>query len=228
MGIFQKAKFLEVKAIIYCLTLIASIAGFYALAIFVSGDSAPQLDQKLLLALRSGGTVTDPIGPDWLEEAARDITALGSVTVLIVITLTVSCALFFADLKARAGILLFVTIFALAASSGLKQIIDRSRPDLVEHQTRVFTRSFPSAHAMNSSATYLTLAALLAGIAKRRRVKAVCLCTGAVLTLGIGISRTYLGVHWPTDVIAGWLGGIVIALGSVLLGLLLKESTDSP
>lgn len=224
---FSRARKVELKGITILLAIIASVAGFYALAVIASGESAPEIDRQILQAFRSSSNAADPIGPAWIEEAARDITALGSITVLLLVTVTVSAVLYFTQLRARAAILLIATLFALASSSGLKQIIDRSRPELVDHQTRVFTRSFPSAHAMNSTAVYVTIASMLAGLARKKRVKTVSLAMGASIALLIGVSRTYLGVHWPTDVIAGWTGGIIIALCSVLLGQYVSHKSES-
>ena len=92
-------------------------------------------------------------------------------------------------------------------STALKMGFERPRPDLVPHGTRIYTASFPSGHAMLSAVTYLTLGALLARVQKRRRVKALLLGLAILITLLVGMSRVYLGVHWPSDVLAGWCVG---------------------
>jgi undecaprenyl-diphosphatase len=92
-------------------------------------------------------------------------------------------------------------------STVLKMFYRRPRPDLVPHGMETFTASFPSGHAMLSAIAYLTLAILLARISRGRRVKAFVLTLGVVTTLLVGISRIYLGVHWPSDVLAGWCVG---------------------
>jgi undecaprenyl-diphosphatase len=92
-------------------------------------------------------------------------------------------------------------------STALKLGFARPRPDLVPHGVRVYTASFPSGHAMLSAVTYLTLGALLARVQPQRRVKAFLLGLAIALTVLIGMSRVYLGVHWPSDVLAGWCGG---------------------
>ena len=97
-------------------------------------------------------------------------------------------------------------------SFGLKLVFERPRPDLVAHLVEVQTASFPSAHAMLSATTYLTLGALLARFEDRRRLKSYVLGVAIGLTVLVGISRIYLGVHWPTDVIAGWCAGAAWAV----------------
>jgi len=187
----------------------------------VEGDTRG-FDSALLLALREPGDPGDPLGPRWLEVAARDVTALGSVVVLGLLTLAVAGYLAL-DGKRHAALL------ALAAVSGgqilntlLKAGIARPRPDLVPHAVEVFSASFPSGHAMTSAATYLTLGALLARMQRRRRLKLFSLGLAVTLTLLVGLSRVYLGVHWPTDVIGGWAAGALWALLCWLVALWLQ------
>lgn len=104
-----------------------------------------------------------------------------------------------------------------SAALPLKMGFDRVRPDLVPHGSFVYTASFPSGHALMSAVTYLTLGALLASVHSPARVKAYFLAVAMVLTLLVGVSRVYLGVHWPTDVAAGWSVGAAWALMSWLL-----------
>jgi undecaprenyl-diphosphatase len=148
----------------------------------------------------------------WLELAMRDITALGGTSVLTLLTLGV---VGFLHLSGKRGAALFVAaaiMGAVALSFTIKAGIERPRPDLVPHGTAVFTASFPSGHATGSAATYLTLGALLARFQPRRRVKLFLIGSGVFLTVLIGLSRIYLGVHWPSDVLAGWTLGASWAL----------------
>jgi undecaprenyl-diphosphatase len=103
-------------------------------------------------------------------------------------------------------------IGAIILSQALKAGYSRPRPDLVPHGARVYTMSFPSGHAMMSAAVYLTLAAILARTQKRARVKLFMILMAALITIMVGVSRVYLGVHWPTDVLAGWAGGAAWAI----------------
>jgi undecaprenyl-diphosphatase len=111
------------------------------------------------------------------------------------------------------------SLFVLLASSGgwlvntaLKAMFNRTRPDVVPHLREVMTSSFPSGHALTSAAVYLTLGALLMRIAQGRVAKFYCMAMAMLVTILVGSSRVYLGVHYPTDVLAGWLIGLSWAL----------------
>ena len=172
----------------------------------IEGDTA-SFDRAILLGLRNPSNLADPIGPSWLEETARDITGLGGHPILVFISLSVIVYLLMVG-KRRAALFVLVAIGGgMLLSAGLKMGFQRPRPALVPHEVRVYTASFPSGHAMLSALTYLTLGALLARVESRRRVKAFIIGLTVVLTLLIGFSRIYLGVHWPSDVLAGWCVG---------------------
>ncbi len=91
-------------------------------------------------------------------------------------------------------------------SNLLKFGFDRPRPD-IEHATRVFTASFPSGHATLSAVTFLTLGALLTRVNSGHAAKLYFLMSAVFLTIIVGLSRVYLGVHYPSDVLAGWCVG---------------------
>ncbi len=191
------------------LTLLA-VGGLWAFAgvaeEVLEGDTRA-FDTALLLALRSPGDLSDPLGPRWLEEFGRDVTGLGSVGIL---TFVAGASIVYLLLlgKPRTALFVFVAIGGgVALSFALKAGFARPRPDLVPHGAYVYTTSFPSGHAMKSALVYLTLGALLARFEPRRRVEAYFLVLAIVTTLSVGVSRVYLGVHWPTDVLAGWTAG---------------------
>lgn len=165
------------------------------------------LDEALLLALRSPDDVSDPIGPKWFEEVMRDFTALGSTGVLTLIVIAVSGFLWLAGLPRRAlGVLLWSAL-GTALSHMSKLGFARPRPELVPHEAEVFTLSFPSGHAMLSAVIYLTIGAMIASSQEHRRIKLYVVSFAALLTIIVGVSRVYLGVHWPSDVLAGWALG---------------------
>jgi undecaprenyl-diphosphatase len=172
----------------------------------LEGD-ATWFDREFLLALRNPADHADPLGPAWLEEAARDLTALGSYSVLGIVVVAVIGYLL---LIRRAGAALWVLASVVGGallSNVLKHSFDRPRPDLVAHAAKVFSPSFPSGHATLSAVTFLTLGALLASLHDSRRMKVFFLGVAIVITVMVGVTRVYLGVHYPTDVLAGWCIG---------------------
>lgn len=185
---------------------------FFEVADEVIDGESRDVDEKLMILLRETGNLADPIGPIWLEEAARDITALGSFAVLFLVT-TVTVVFLLMQKKIRMAILAFSAVASGAVlSSVLKFGFGRPRPELVSHQARVLSESFPSGHAMVSAVTYLTLGALIAQAEQPRLIKIYFMSLAVLLSFVIGITRIYLGVHWPSDVLAGWAMGSAWAL----------------
>lgn len=207
-----EVRFLFVTIAVICV----SFAVVLILDLFRAGATA-EFDRSLILALRSPANAADAIGPHWVEEMGRDFTALGGFPVLSLLTLAIGGFLIFRRQRAAAAIVLGSTLVALLLSSGLKAAIDRSRPDLVPHGQHVYTASFPSGHSMHAAATYFTLGSLLALFQRRRRLKLFVLSTAALTTALVGVSRVYLGVHWPTDVLGGWAFGTCCALVTLIL-----------
>jgi undecaprenyl-diphosphatase len=192
----------------------------------MTGDSITGFDTRLLLAFREPGDPDDPFGPLWLEEAVRDLTALGSTSFLLLLVIA-SVGYLILLSKWRTALFLAVSIGGgVAAGFVLKAGFDRARPDLVAAQAEVFTSSFPSGHAMSAAVTFLTLGALLAGSHSRRRVRAFLIVTAALLTVLVGLSRVYLGLHWPSDVLAGWAAGAAWALAAWLLARKLRRRKE--
>lgn len=177
----------------------------------VEGDTRA-FDEYVLLALRTPGNPSDPIGPGWFEEMMRDFTALGGTAVLLTVTLAVTGYLIIARRRRLALTVAVSVITGMLLSQTLKWGFARPRPDLVPALTQVYTHSFPSGHAMVSAVVYLTLGVLCARAPIGTAMKAYLLSVATLLTFIVGISRVYLGVHWPTDVLAGWAGGAAWAL----------------
>lgn len=192
--------------------LAGGVWGFIEVADEVVEGESHALDSRLLLALRNPNDFSDPIGPLWVEELGRDFTALGGVGVLTLLTFAVAGYLWLAG-KVRAMWLVFGAIISgLLFSTLLKQGFDRPRPELVPYESYVYTASFPSGHSMMSAITYLTLAALLTRVLPDRAAKVYFYFLAVIVTIFVGISRVYLGVHWPSDVVAGWAVGAAWAL----------------
>jgi len=185
--------------------------GFVEMAEVARDTTAHDFDTDIMLAFREAGRPDDPVGPPWLEEAVRDITALGSMVVLVLVTATAVFYLLLIGWRRQALLVLVAVGGGQVLSSLLKLGIDRPRPDLVSHFVNVQTLSFPSGHAMMAAVTYLTLGAMLAGIVPGRATRIYVLGVAILVTLLVGVSRVYLGVHWPSDVLAGWCAGFAWA-----------------
>lgn len=196
--------------------------------------STSNLDRDILLFLRTPGDLSDPIGPWWVEEIGRDLTALGGLAVLVLTTVVVS--LFFL-LHRRWSTMVYILATVgggIVLSSIAKEFFDRPRPDLVPHGSFVHTASFPSGHSMMAAVAYLTLGAMVARAQKRWALKVYTLSVAVLLTLLVGMSRIYMGVHWPTDVAAGWLAGgawavlcLLIARSLAKRGHIEQEASDA-
>jgi len=201
------AEWLELRIVLVLLLPAGAVWGFVELADAVLEGETEAIDRALLLALRSPMDPAEPLGPPWLAEMARDITALGGVAVLTLLTLLVASFLALRRLWHAVWLLLAAVGSGVLMSTVLKVVFERPRPDLVPHGSYVSTASFPSGHSMMAAVVYLTLGALLARVEPDRRVKVLVLTAAVVLALLVGVSRVYLGVHWPTDVLAGWTVG---------------------
>jgi undecaprenyl-diphosphatase len=200
--------------------LIFVIASTLALWLFLSlgeevieGDTG-HLDASILLALRPPNAADGPMGPRWLQEFARDITALGSVGILSLLVIASTVFLLLARRYQMALLVIASTALGALASTFLKHAYDRPRPTLVPHGAYVTSSSFPSGHAMLATTVYLTLGALLARLAPTLRLKLYIMGVATLVSLAVGVSRVYLGVHWPTDVLAGWSAGAAWALAT--------------
>ena len=197
-------------AIALALLAFASIADEMA-----EGDTGG-FDRAILLAMRTADPA-DPVGPHWFEASVAEVTALGGFGVLALVTLFAVGFLAVTRKYADATVLLAAVLGATALSELLKLGFARPRPDLVAHIVETTSMSFPSGHATLSAATYLTIGALVAHAQDRRAVKTYVHAAAILLTLMIGASRVYLGVHWPTDVLAGWCLGAAWAIACVTL-----------
>ena len=195
---------------------------FAVLADEVAEGDTRAFDERVLLALRAAGDPADPIGPRWFEEMMRDFTAIGGTGVLVLMVLAVAGFLTLTG-KGHAALAIIVAVSGgTLLSQTMKWAYTRPRPELVPHGAEVYTASFPSGHAMMSAIVYLTLGAMLARTQSSQAVKAYIISVAIFLTVLVGTSRVYLGVHWPTDVLAGWALGALWAIASWLAMLWLQ------
>ena len=203
---------LEVSSLLLLGAAVLALWGFAELADEVLEGATSDLDRDLLLLLRDGTDPDNPLGPWWLQEMGRDLTALGGVAALTLATLATAGFFAMRRVYGSAFYLLAAVGGGIALSGVAKEFVARPRPDLVAHGSLVETASFPSGHSMMAAVVYLTLGAMIARPLPLLRLKAYVLSVAMLLTVLVGVSRVYLGVHWPTDVLAGWLAGAAWAV----------------
>jgi len=202
----------ELRLLLGAVALVAATLGLVALVGNVLGGDTQEFDERILKSLRKVEDPAVPIGPNWLSLAAFDITALGGPTVLGLAVAAVLGYLVLYGLFRNALFVLFASAGGWVLNEILKQIFARPRPTVVPHLREVMSPSFPSGHALTSAVVFLTLGALLMRVAERPLVKWYCIGVAMLATALVGASRVYLGVHYPTDVLGGWLIGLSWAL----------------
>lgn len=229
-GLLKRVNAAEKTMLLTTVVAAALLFAFVAIADDMTEGDTTAFDTWVLLAFRDAADRANPIGPPWLEVIMRDFTALGGVAVLSTATLLAVGFLLLTRKRHAASMVVLSVVGGMVLSNLLKWGFARPRPDLVPHATAVYSQSFPSGHAMLSAIVYLTLGALLARTQSDVRVKIYLLSAACTLTLVVGISRIYLGVHWPTDVLAGWAGGAAWALLCWVLMLWLqgKGTIEAP
>jgi undecaprenyl-diphosphatase len=181
--------------------------GFAIVTGLVETGRSAAFDATGLLAWRTVGDVTRPRGPGWLLEAVRDYTALGGVLLRNLAALGAVTALLFLKLRRQAVLFCATVITGWVAEYLIKVLVGRDRPVIVSHLMEAGGNSFPSGHSFNSALVYIAMALAFAALSRRRVVRWTIIATAMLLTLLVALSRVWLGVHFPTDVIAGWLGG---------------------
>ena len=202
----------EAVVLLAALGIMLSLTVFAKTAAEMREGDLQDFDDGVLRMVRSPDDPSVPIGPTWLIQAAIDVTALGGTTVLaLFLTIVVG----YLALESRYDAVVVVVIATAGGgllSEALKWWFARARPQIVPHLVNVGSASFPSGHSMLALVTYLTLGALLARFVQRRRTRTYCITVSLLLSLLVGLSRVYLGVHYPTDVLAGWSVGLAWAL----------------
>lgn len=202
----------EAQVLVVLILATGAVLSFFEIGDDVSEGDTRDTDRRIVLMLRTPGDLNDPIGSRNIEEAVRDVTALGGTTIVTVVTLLGILAFAFHRRYRHALVMAGAVLLAWLSSDVTKALFDRPRPDLVPHGAYVYSASFPSGHSTLAAATYLTLAMLVASLEPRRRTKALAYGLAGFILVGVGVSRVYLGVHWPSDVLAGWCLGAAWAL----------------
>ena len=194
------------------LFVVAGTWAFIELADEVIEGGTGDFDRWAILELRRSDDNSIPIGPAWMAEVGRDLTGLGGIAVLTMVIVGTAGFLVIHRAYRTMLVLIVSTTSGIVVSLLLKQAFDRPRPDLVPHLSHVHTSSFPSGHSMMSAVVYLTLAAIVAPVLKHFWLRFYVVGCAALMTGLIGVSRVYMGVHYPTDVFAGWTAGLVWAI----------------
>ncbi len=212
---FTRLRALESREVILLAAigvLAASVWLFIAITNEVQEKEPHGTEKQIMLALRTAADPWQPIGPRWVKSASIDITALGSASVLTIFTVLV-CGYLLLERKIGAAVfIVFATAGGTALSEWLKHYFYRDRPEVVPHLTEFSDYSFPSGHSMLSTIVYLTLAVVVAQALPTSRAKIYVIASALFLALLVGLSRVVTGVHYPTDVLAGWTAGTAWAL----------------
>ena len=193
-------------------TIILGLWVFAELADEVMDGDTQSFDEAVVRAMRESDDPQQPVGPPWLKQVARDITALGGWAVLILVTFAVAGFLRLSGRIAMMASVLLASVGGMLVGFAVKALITRPRPSIVPHLTEVSSWSFPSGHSMMSAAIYLTLGTLLTTVIQERYQRFYIFFLAVSVTILVGLSRIYLGVHYPTDVLAGWTLGLVWAV----------------
>lgn len=215
-------KWLEVPILGVIAAITSVLWLFIEIAEGVAKGETDKIDTAILMFFRSTEDPSQPFGPGWLKEIMRDISGLGGPGVLGLLIVATAIFLLLSGRRRTALFVLLATFGGGLVSVLLKEGFSRPRPDLVPHGTFVYSTSFPSGHAMISAVVYLTLGALIARLIPGRWLKIYVMCIAVALSVLVGISRVYLGFHWPSDVLAGWAAGAAWALGCWLVAHFLK------
>ena len=203
---------IEGRLLLVALAVSGAIWAFGGLWDAVEDQHTGGFDRAILLAFRLPGHPDVMAGPRWLQECARDVSALGGFTVLTLVSVMTVAILAIQRRRLQATIFAATVVFGQALAEAIKLIAGRPRPDIVSHFDLVYSSSFPSGHSTMAPVVYLTLAVILAAGEPRRDVRALLFGCAVAVIVAVGFSRVYLGVHWPTDVLAGWALGAAIAL----------------
>lgn len=177
--------------------LVASI-GFAMLAEEVHKGDTQQADVAVLQTIHANANPS-------LDAFFSVYTEIGGVVIVATITMLIVGYLWFTTRRYKALLLFFAVGGAALANYVLKFIFERARPDLWTHLVEETSFSFPSGHAMGSSAFAFGIVAIL----WNTKWRPIAIVLASVYIVSIGFSRLYLGVHYPTDILAGWLLGLV-------------------
>ena len=224
------AAFAFARAEVLLLAGLAIIAGAVLTFVDIAEDMAEADGRSFDWAVlkfthRDPANPSDPVGPAWLDHVSADFSALGSVTILVTLVVATCGYLLLRRRALEALLLLLASGGGLAISQALKAFFERDRPPEIYRAAEVVNQSFPSGHAMLSAVVYLTLGAMLARAEPNWRIRIYILTLAILIALGVGLTRILLGVHWASDVLAGWCAGAAWATACWLLDRWIRTRT---
>jgi undecaprenyl-diphosphatase len=209
-----RARGLEIRVLLAWFSIVGALWAFLALGNEISEGETGALDRQLIGLLRTSSNGGEPIGPVWFKESMRDVTALGGFTFLSLMTIVAVLSLLL-HRKRREGIIIAATAISSQASIEIfKFLYERPRPAPILLQPLASTNSFPSGHTTESTTIFLTVATVIASLEVNDGTKILAYAIAIFAMIAVGFSRVYLGMHWPTDVLGGWVLGTAWALAA--------------
>ena len=201
--------------------------GFAIMVYAVTHGMTGNFDERGLMSYRTGEDL-HPKGPELIFESVRDLTSLGGVFLRNLFALAAVVALLFLKLRREAFLYAATVIGGWLANTGVKLLVGRERPQIVPHLTEAGGESFPSGHSFSAAVVWIGMAIAFAALSKRHSVRYTIIGAAMVLSAAVAWSRVMLGVHFPSDVVAGWLGGAGWAfLAAAVLYRPAKAAADS-
>lgn len=209
---FKLVRQLEFRILLFWFLFAGAVWSFLALGSEVGEGETAGIDGSIISHLRNASDPNIALGPVWFQDAMRDITALGGFSFLMLLSTVFVLCLAFHQKKREAIAFVVIALSSQMSIEIFKAFYDRPRPSPLNHLTPIHSASFPSGHTTESTAVFLMVATTLSSLETQTRVKALAFIVASVVILGVGFSRVYLGMHWPTDVFAGWFLGSAWAL----------------
>lgn len=212
--LWSRVRGLEARIVVGIMLILAAVLAFFRLGSAVRGGLTLDLDRQIILALRDPANPGQPRGTFWTRDLLHDLSALGGVAVLTLTVLVATVFLWINGRRRHATVLVGTVAAASVVGELLRSSYHRARPDLVAYGDYFSESSFPSGHSLTSTAVWMTLAIIIASLERTRLGKVTAFVAGVFICLAAGFSRVYFGVHWPSDVLGGWLLGSGWALAA--------------
>jgi undecaprenyl-diphosphatase len=220
----MRLRALEARTLIVIMLIAAGLLAFLRLGGAVRAGRTLDIDRRIILALRDPSNPAQPRGSFWTRDILHDLTALGGVAALTLAVVLATIFLWVNGRRRHAAVLLATVTAATVVGELVKSAYNRPRPDLVAYGDYFSQSSFPSGHSNIATVVWMTLALIVASLERSRIGKVTALVAGALICLTAGATRVYFGVHWPSDVLGGWILGSGWALAAwIALGAWRKD-----